>query len=97
MPIINRIPINSDNDDNHYEALVKRQIRNDKNYDTVRNYDLFSIVSTVAVQREDGGPWTHGTIVGTDDHNHNNRSYTISVTRTGCIVTNIQMILWIEY
>ena len=44
------IPINSDNDDDHYEALVKRQIRNDENYDTARNYDLFSIWSTVAVQ-----------------------------------------------
>ena len=42
MPIINRIPINSDNDDN---------------YDTARNYDLFSIGSAIAVQQEDGGPW----------------------------------------
>ena len=50
MPIINRIPINSDNGDDHYEVLVKRQIRNDKNYDTARNCDLFSIGSAVAVQ-----------------------------------------------
>ena len=49
MQINNRIPINSDNDDDHYEALVKRQKRNNKNYDTSRNYDLFSIGSTVAV------------------------------------------------
>ena len=54
MPIINRIPINSDNDEDHYEALVKRQTRNDKNYDTARNYDFFSIGSIVAVQQEDG-------------------------------------------
>ena len=47
--------------------------RNDTNYDTGRNYDLFSIGSTVVVQWEDGGPWTHGTIIGTGDHNHNNR------------------------
>ena len=50
---INRIPFDSDNDDDHYEVLIKRQ-RNDKNYDTARNYDLFSIGSTVAVQWEDG-------------------------------------------
>ena len=50
MPVINRIPINSDNDDDHYEALVRRQTGNDKNYDTARNYDLFSVGSTVAVQ-----------------------------------------------
>ena len=50
MPVINRIPINSDNAENYYEALVKRQTRNDKNYCTARSYDLFSIGSTVAVQ-----------------------------------------------
>ena len=58
MPIIYSITINSVNDDDHYEALVKRQIRNYKNYDTTRNYYLFSIGSTVAVQQEDGGLWT---------------------------------------
>ena len=52
-------------------------------YDTARNYDLFSIGSTVAVQQEDGGLWTQGTIVG--DHNDKNRSYTIKITRTGDI------------
>ena len=57
MPIINRMPINTDNDDDHYEALLKRQTRNDENYDTARNYDLFSIGSTVAVQQEDGEMW----------------------------------------
>ena len=35
------------------------------------------------VQWEDGGPWTHGT--GND--NHFNKSYTIRVTKTGCIIT----------
>ena len=88
MPILNRIPISSDNDDNHYEVLVKRQIRNDKNYDTARNYDLFSIESTLVVQQEDGGAWTHGTIVGTDNHSHINRSYTIRITRMGYIITS---------
>ena len=56
MPLINRIPINSDNNEDHYKALVKRQTRNDKNYDAARNNDLFSLESTVAVQQEDGGP-----------------------------------------
>ena len=40
MPIINGIPIYSDNDDDHYIALVKRQVRSDKNYDTARNHDF---------------------------------------------------------
>ena len=82
MPIIERLPINSENDDEHHEAFVNRQGKNDKKYNTARNYDLFSIGSTVAVQQEDGGPWTHGTVVGRGDHIHNNRSYTIRVTKT---------------
>ena len=50
MPIINRLPINLDNDDKHYEALVNRQAKTNKKYDTARNYYLFSIRSTVVVQ-----------------------------------------------
>ena len=42
------------------EALVNRQTKDDKNNDTVRNYDSFPIRSTVVVQCQDGGPWTHG-------------------------------------
>ena len=38
------------------------------------NYDLFSIGSTVVVQWEDGGPWTHSTVVGRGNHNHNSRA-----------------------
>ena len=87
MPIINRLPVKLDNDDEHSEALVNRQAKNDKKYGTARNYDLFSVGSTVAVQQEKGGLWTHGTVVGRGDHNHNNRSYTIRVTKTGCIIT----------
>ena len=86
MPIINRIPINSDNNDDYYEALVKRHIRNDLNYYTARNYDLFSTGSTVAVQQEDGGLGTHGTVIGRGKHNYNKRYYTIRVTKTGCII-----------
>ena len=44
------LPINSDNDDEHYEVLVNRQAKNDKKYDTANNYDLFSIRSTVVAQ-----------------------------------------------
>ena len=50
---------------------------NNKNYNYTRSYELFSIESTVVVQQEGWVPWTHGTIVGTGDHKHNNRSYTI--------------------
>ena len=69
MPIINRLSINANNEDEHFEALVNKQTRNEKNYDISRNYDSFSIGSTVAV-------------VGRDVHNHSNRSYMIRFTRT---------------
>ena len=61
--------------------------KNEKKYDTTRNNDLFSKGSTVVVQWEDGGPWTHATVVGRGDHNHNNRLYTIRVRKIGCIIT----------
>ena len=45
------------------------------------------IGSTVAVQHEDGGPWTHGMTEGTGDHNHHGRSYHTCITKTGRLVT----------
>ena len=68
----------------HYAT---RQSRNDKNYDASRSYDSISFKSTVAVQWEDGRPWTYGTVVGRGDQNHNNRSYMTRISKTGQIVT----------
>ena len=83
MPIINRPPSGLNNNDEHYEALVRRQMKNDKNHDSPRKYAFIPIGSTVVVQCEDNRLWTHGTIEGKGDHDHNNRSYTIQVTKTG--------------
>ena len=49
MPITIRSSINADNDDDHYKALVDRQIKAVKNYDTVGNYNSIPIGSTVLV------------------------------------------------
>ena len=38
MPPLNRLLIGLNNDDEHYEALVKRQAKNGKTCDTSRNY-----------------------------------------------------------
>ena len=48
MPIINRPPVNSNNNNEHYEALEK-ETKNDKNHDTSRNYASFLLGSTVVV------------------------------------------------
>ena len=43
--------------------------------------------SAVVVQHEDGGPWTHETIVGTGHHNHHDHAYTIQLTTNGRQIT----------
>ena len=50
MLIVNRLPINSNNDDEHCEALVFRENENDKNYASCKSNASFSLESTVAVQ-----------------------------------------------
>ena len=65
--------IDSNKVDEHYEALVSTQTKIDKNNDTFRNYASFLIGSTVAVQHEDGGMWTHGTVLEREDHNYNKK------------------------
>ena len=56
MSIVNRPTIGLNNNDEHYEALVKRQTKNYKNHDTPIKYAFVPTGSTVAVQCKDGGP-----------------------------------------
>ena len=63
------------------------QSKTDTNNDASQVFVSIPIGSTVAVQWEDGGLWTHGTIVGRGDHNHHNWSYNIQVTMMGRIIT----------
>ena len=53
MPIISRPLVGRYKDEEHYEALVKRQTKDDKNQDTPRNYVSIPMGSTVVVQHED--------------------------------------------
>ena len=87
MSIINRPLIGFDNDEEHHTALIERQNKNNKDKDTSKNLVSLPLGSTVMVQREDGGPWTHGTTEAKSDHNHHDRSYKICITKTGKIVT----------
>ena len=84
---LNRPPINTNNDDDHYKTLVEIQSKAGKNYDTLRNYNLIPIGSTVVDQSEDKGPWTHGTVMGKEDNNHNDQEYKIHMTKTGQLIT----------
>ena len=50
MPIIDRSPINTDNEDGHHTALVNRQYRNEQGIDTSKNLVSLPIGSTAVVQ-----------------------------------------------
>ena len=86
MPIVDCKPLVKDCDDDHCAKLTERQQMN--NSVTPAVFPCIPIGSAVAVQQEDGRPWTHGTIVGTGDHNHHNKSYTIQLTIIGRLSTH---------
>ena len=41
MAILSRLPISPNNDDEHYETLVVRNTKKDKNHDTLEIMTLF--------------------------------------------------------
>ena len=57
---------------------------NDNN--TFKDSVSFPLVSTVAVQHEDGGPWMHAVIEEANKSDHCGRSYIIRVMKTGRLV-----------
>ena len=81
MPLLDHRPIRQDCDDDHHSKLVDRQHKN--NNDASPVFASIPTGSAVAVQLEDGGLWTNGTIVGMEDHNHHDRAYTIQLTTNG--------------
>ena len=85
MPVLDCKQIGHDHDDDHYGKLINRQHKN--NNDTLPVFSYIPIVSAVAVQRENGRPWTHGTVVSSGDYNHHGRSYVIQLTMNGRCIT----------
>ena len=91
MLIIDHKPLVEDCDDDCHAKIIERQQNN--NNDTAVTFSCISIGSAVVVQQEDGGPWTHGTVVGIGNHNHHDKSYTIQLTTNGrCITCNRHLI-----
>ena len=87
MPVIDQKPLIKDCDDNHHNKLIERQLKNTNDASSI--FLRIPIGSAVAVQQEDGRLWTHGTIVGTGDHNQHDKSYMIQLTTNGrCITCN---------
>ena len=82
MLVFNRSTINADNDDDHYEALVARQLKAGKKFGTIRDYNSIPIGSTVAVQWEERKLWTPGTVIDKDDYSHSDFSNRLKVMKT---------------
>ena len=82
MPKLSRPPIWFNLEDDHYTALRERQQNADESKDTCKHSPFKPSGSLVAVQREDGGPWTQVILVGHGSEEHS-KSYKIMVTRTG--------------
>ena len=80
MHVIDRKPVNVDNDDDHHIKLIHRQSKNDTKNDASQVFVSIPIGLTVAVQWEDGGLWTHGKILGR----------VITITTTGHITYKLQ-------
>ena len=70
MPVLDRKPIGRDNDDENHSKLVHRQHKSHGYNDASQIFASIPIGSTVVVQQEDGGPWTHRTIVRKGDPDH---------------------------
>ena len=75
MPVLDWKAIGKDYDDEHHSRLLERQHKN--NNDTSQIFASIPIGSAVAVQWEDGGLWTHGTVVDIGDHNAHDYTYVI--------------------
>ena len=86
LPWVNRKPI--DADDKMYEALKLWQDRNLKNNDNHKDLITFSICSTAAIQRDDGGPWIYRVIV------ESNSPDKVRVTKTSTMIKHNKMHIW---
>ena len=86
-PLMNGEPISINNDDAQYEAIKTHQHKYVKDSDTHKELLSFPIGSTVAMQHEYGGPWTHRIIKEANNSEHNGRSYIIRVIKIEKFIT----------
>ena len=70
-------------------AVKQEQMKNnhDSKLANEAEPEIFPIGSLVMVQREDGGPWTHGTIINHNKEDHHMQSYRIKLSLSGHVIT----------
>ena len=86
MPVLDHKPVGQECDEENDSKLVDRPNKNNNNASPV--FAFLPTGSAVANQHEDRGLWTHGTIVGTGDHNHHDHASTIQLTTNGRQITH---------
>ena len=79
MPRVKGTPVNYDCDKDNHNTV--------KNNDTFKESPFIPEGSMVALQCEDGGPWTHDIVRAWEDTNHNDGFYKIQLTRRRHIIT----------
>ena len=67
--------------------ISQQTSKNDRSCDTSSNYASFSLGSTVGIQWEDGGLWSHGRVIGRGNHDCGNRLFMIGITKASWRVT----------
>ena len=81
MQKLSRPHVLFNHDDDHYAALIERQQNVNKDNYTHKDSSFLYTGSTVEVQKEDGSPWTHVTVLRHGLEEHNCRSYKICITK----------------
>ena len=82
-----REPINYNADSKNYEALKLWPDNFLKDNDTHRDSNSFPIQSTVAMQRDDDGPWKHGMIAKSNSAAHSHQLYKVRAMKIDRLIT----------
>jgi hypothetical protein len=90
IPSLDRLAEHRSQNEDNREELLNRQCvmkaNHDKKLSNHSEPELLPVGTEVRVQREDNGPWTHGTVIDHGDPNHHFRSYKVQLTLGGRII-----------
>ena len=76
-------------DEDHYDTFKLREGMLLQNSDVLKEHIIIPAGSLVAIQREDVGSWTHGTLIEHGNKVHNEGFYMICITKPSRMVTRI--------
>ena len=94
LPQTNREPFNVNADEENCEPLKSQQDKYLRGNDTCKFSISFPIVSTVAMQREAGGPWMLDVIVEGNSADHNGWLCIVRMTKICRLITHNTRHIW---